>query len=82
MKPLQGQMHGDLFYLKVVGEMGGTSPRTQGGAGDGDGDETMKDVAEVQVEEVRDEEMVDGGEMVRNSFFSFSLFCWVGRGGN
>lgn len=75
-KPLQGQMHGDLFYLKVVGEMGSQS---QGGAGDGDGDEKMKDAAEVNVEEVRDEEMADEGEMVRNPFSQFSLF-WGGGG--
>lgn len=76
MKPLQGQMQGDLFYLKVVGEM---SSQSEGGAGDGDGDEKMKDAAEISVEEVRDEEMADEGDVVRHPFSHF-LF-WGGGGG-
>lgn len=72
IKPLQGQMHGDLFYLKVVGEMSGTSPKSQGGAGDGDGDEKMKDAAEVNVEELRDERMVDAEDMVFSPLLSFT----------
>lgn len=65
-------MHGDLFYLKVVGEMSGTSPKSQGGAGDGDGDEKMKDAAEVNVEELRDERMVDAEDMVFSPLLSFT----------
>lgn len=65
MKPLQGQMHGDLFYLKVVGEIGGEEDT-------GVQDRSEKDGAKVSVEEIKDEGKADGTDSVRSAPFLLS----------
>ena len=52
MKPLQGQMHGDMFYLKLVGEISESSKK-------GDGTEiTVKEVHEKEEGKDHDVDMV------------------------
>ena len=43
MKPMQGQMLGDLFYLKVVGEIDNGRKAGSEGKGEQDGSEMMVD---------------------------------------